>query len=223
MPRERFLSQGAEALGDAELLAVLLRSGVHGMPVMRLAEELLASYGNNLLNLSLASPEELSRQHGMGQAKSIGLAAAFALGRRMVKLRMETQLQINSPELIADYIRSILPTATQEEFHVLLMDTHLKLIKDVMVSLGLVDRSLVHAREVFREAIRESCSGIIIAHNHPTGDVRPSNDDIRTTKYLITAGKIIGIEVIDHIIVATPQKTGFPSFFSFKEHKLLYE
>lgn len=223
MPRERFLAQGAASLSDAELLAVLLRSGVHGAPVLALAEELLASHDRSLLSLSTATPEELSKLHGMGMAKSIGLAAAFELGRRMVRLRLETQPKITSPTLISEYIRSILPTSTQEEFHALLLDARLQFIKDIRITIGLVDRSLVHAREVFRAAIHDAASGIILTHNHPSGDVQPSKEDVTTTKYLIEAGEIIGIRIIDHVIVATPPKRDQPAYYSFKEHKLLYE
>ena len=222
MPRERFLAKGASSLSNAELLAVLLRSGVHGTPVMMLAEELLASHDNNLLTLSAATPDELSKTHGMGMAKSIGLAAAFELGRRMVKLRLATQPKLTSPGLIAEYIQSLLSNSTQEEFRIFLLNARLQLIRDICVTVGLVDRSLIHAREVFREAIKDSASAIILAHNHPSGDVMPSTEDIEATRNLIKSGEIIDIRVIDHIIVATPQKLGQPSYFSFKENKLLF-
>jgi len=222
MPRERFLAKGASSLSDAELLAVLLRSGVHGTPVMLLAEDILAAHGNSLLTLSAVTPEELAKIHGMGMAKSIGLAAAFELGRRMVKLRLATQPKLTSPSMVAEYMRTLLSNSTQEEFHVFLLNTRLQLIRETRVTMGLVDRSLVHAREVFREAIKESASAIILSHNHPSGDVMPSSEDIRVTKYLIKSGEIIDINVMDHIIVATPQKLGQPAFFSFKENKILY-
>ena len=222
MPRERFLAKGASSLSNAELLAVLLRSGVHGTPVMMLAEELLASHDNNLLTLSAATPDELSKIHGMGMAKSIGLAAAFELGRRMVKLRLTTQPKLTSPGPIAEYMQSLLSNSTQEEFHIFLLNARLQLIRETCVTVGLVDRSLIHAREVFREAIKDSASAIILAHNHPSGDVIPSTEDIEATRNLIKSGEIIDIRVIDHIIVATPQKLGQPSYFSFKENKLLF-
>lgn len=221
LPRERFLSCGESSLTDAELLAVLLRTGVKGCSVHELSESLLSQHGGSLWSLSNVSIGELSRHRGMGVAKSVGLAAAFALGRRMVRLRFTTLPHATGPSTIADYMRSNLRFPDQEEFHALLLDNRLGLVRDVLVTVGLVDRSLVHAREVFREAIRESCSSVIVVHNHPTGDVMPSDADMEVTKMLVLSGQIIGITVLDHVIVANCLQAGHPDYFSFQEQGLM--
>lgn len=218
LPRERFMAQGADALTDAELLAVLLRSGVQGMPVLSLAEELLKRYDGSLVALSNATVQELCEIQGMGEAKSVGLAAAFAIGRRLLAARMAVESPMDNPQLLAEYMRLHLETSLQEEFHVLLLDNRLCLLKDLRVTTGLVDRSLVHAREVFREAIRESCSQLIIVHTHPSGNVEPSPEDRQVTRQLVEAGKIIGINILDHLVVAPCPKKGQKGYYSFREH-----
>lgn len=221
LPRERFLSCGESSLTDAELLAVLLRTGVKGCSVHELSESLLSLHGGSLWSLSNVPVGELSRHRGMGVAKSVGLAAAFALGRRMVRLRFTTLPHATGPSTIAEYIRGNLRFPDQEEFHALLLDNRLGLVRDVLVTVGLVDRSLVHAREVFREAIRESCSSVIVVHNHPTGDVMPSDADMEVTKMLVLSGEVIGIAVLDHVIVANCLQAGRPDYFSFHEQGLM--
>ena len=202
LPRERFVAQGEDSLTDVEILALLLRTGVRGCSVFKLAESLLERYGGSLLALSGAGVAELCEQTGMGKAKSVGLAAAFALSRRLLRLRLARLPRATNPEVIADYFREHVLNPSQEEFHALLLDSRLGFMRDVLVTVGLVDRSLVHAREVYREAIRESCSSVILVHNHPTGDVTPSRDDIEITGTLVTAGQVVGIRVLDHVVVA---------------------
>lgn len=220
-PREHFLAAGAEALSDKELLAILLRTGTEGTPVLEMASEILARHDGNLLAVSCMTVDELCTIKGMGKTKSIGLCAAFALARRLVTLHLTELPKLSHPELIAEYMREHLHSPEQEEFHAFLLDSRLCLIKDARITIGLVDRSLVHAREVFREAIREACSYVILAHNHPSGDVTPSPEDITTTANLILAGEVIGIHIIDHIIVASAPQKNAPGFFSFKNNNLL--
>ncbi|MDD4097475.1 MAG: DNA repair protein RadC [Lentisphaeria bacterium] len=220
LPRERLQSLGADALSDRELVAILLRTGIKGKPVLKMAAELLAAFNGSLLGLCAASVEELRRFPGLGKTKSLELYAAFALARRLARKRLETRPHMNNPQLIADFMREIFHSAQQEEFHVLLLDPHLRVIREELITLGLVDRSLVHAREVFRCAIKEACTSIVLCHNHPSGDPMPSPQDIEVTRKMTEAGAIIGISVLDHIIVSGKVGNGH-DYFSFREQSLM--
>ncbi|HQL88330.1 MAG: DNA repair protein RadC [Lentisphaerae bacterium] len=219
-PRERLQELGADALSDRELIAILLRTGIKGKPVLQMAGELLAAFNGSLLELSAASIEELRRFPGLGKTKSLELFASFALARRLARKRLESRPHMNNPQLIADFMREIFVSERQEEFHVLLLDPHLRVIREELITLGLVDRSLVHAREVFRCAIKEACTSIVLCHNHPSGDPMPSPQDIEVTKKLTEAGAIIGISVLDHIIVSG-KVGGSHDYFSFREQSLM--
>ena len=221
LPRERLLQFGADALSDAELLAVLLRTGTKGVPVVEMAQKILERFNGNILGLCGASISELCEIPGMGVAKSLELGAAIALARRLANRRMAMRPEMKSPAAIANYMRELLWDTTQEAFYVLLLDCKMCLIRSERVTVGLVDRSLVHAREVFRNAIRESCSSIIICHNHPSGDVTPSANDIKVTKMLFDAGEIIGITLVDHIIISSNVTGRESNYFSFREHQFM--
>ena len=218
MPREKLSHLGADALTNSELLAILLRTGTKGHPVMEMATTLLSSFNGSLQQLCQASIHELSKIQGMGIAKSVELCAAFALAKRMTQQKLAQRPEMRNPQLISNFMRSIFANTTQEEFHVLMLDTQMRLIRAERITIGLADRSLVHSREVFRTAIRESCSSIIICHNHPSGHVRPSKCDIDVTNALASAGEIIGIRVIDHIIVGSRINEGDADYYSFLEH-----
>jgi len=217
MPREKMRHLGADALTDSELLAILLRTGTKGHPVSEVATKLLGSFNGSLQQLCQASIGELCEVHGMGMAKSVELCAAFALAKRMTLQRLAQRPEMRNPQLISDYMRNIFGNTTQEEFHVLMLDVQMRLIRAERITIGLADRSLVHAREVFRMAIRESCSSLILCHNHPSGHVRPSKCDIDVTNALASAGEIIGIRVIDHIIVGNRINEGTANYYSFLE------
>ena len=221
LPRERLLQFGPEALSDVELLAVLLRTGTHGVPVLEMAQRLLERFNGNLLGLCEATIGEFCEIPGMGQAKALELYAALALVKRLMSRQLAFRPKMSSPQLIADYMNGLLLGANQENFYVLLLDCKMCLIRSEQVTVGLVDKSLVHAREVFRNAIRESCSTIIICHNHPSGDVVPSANDIRITKMLCDAGEIIGITVLDHIIVGKRISGRENNYFSFRESQIM--
>ncbi|MBR4675663.1 MAG: DNA repair protein RadC [Victivallales bacterium] len=221
LPRERLMQFGAEALSDAELLAVLLRTGTKGTPVVEMAKHLLERFDGNVLRLCDATVNELCEIPGMGLAKSLELEAAFALSKRLARRRMALRPEMKSPQSIADYMQRLMLDANQECFYVLLLDTKLCLMRSEQVTIGLVDRSLVHAREVFRNAIREACSSIIICHNHPSGDVVPSANDIRITKMLFDAGEIIGIRLLDHLIIGPQKSNQSNNYFSFRENQLM--
>ena len=221
LPRERLLQFGPEALSDVELLAVLLRTGTHGVPVLEMAQRLLQRFNGNLLGLCDATIGEFCEIPGMGPAKALELYAALSLVKRLMSRQLAFRPKMNSPQVIADYMNGLLLGTNQENFYVLLLDCKMCLIRSEQVTIGLVDKSLVHAREVFRNAIRESCSTIILCHNHPSGDVIPSANDIRITKTLCEAGEIIGITVMDHIIVGKRISGRENTYFSFRESRIM--
>ncbi len=224
MPRERLLRHGASALGIRELLAIILRTGTKGHSVLALADDLLAAFEGNLETLSQASISELSQVSGIGQTKAIEICAAFALSRHLAYLKATRLPCFKSPDDIVPYMRTKLLGCKQEQFHSLLLDRHLNLMKDELVSIGLVDKSLVHSREVFRQAIRAAATSIILCHNHPSGNVIPSKQDIETTKALYEAGELLGIPIIDHIIVSScPAVSSEKPYFSFLEAGLIRE
>ncbi len=220
-PRERLLAHGGGSLSDAELLAILLRTGRAGRSALDVARDVLVRFDGRLDKLAEAGPGELQSVRGIGRAKAVEICAALTLARR---LRVADRLnlpRISGPLSIVDYMRDRFGSRTQEEFHVLLLDTKNRLLRDELVTVGLVDRTQVHAREVFRRAIQESCSRVALVHNHPSGDPTPSAHDLACTASLVAAGKVVGIEVIDHVVVgqASPERPA--GYVSLKEQNLL--
>jgi DNA repair protein RadC len=223
-PRERLVRNGAENLADHELLAILLRTGTQGRSVLDLARDVLKAFGDDLTRLAGASVSELCRVRGIGRAKAIELHAAFALARRFAERQAGERPLLRGPAEVADLLRERFRTETQERFLVLLLDAKHRLLGDVRqdpVTTGLLDRSQVHAREVFKVAIRESCARIVLAHNHPSGDPTPSAEDIACTRDLVAAGKLIGIEVMDHVILGRKTEGRLKDYLSFREEKLM--
>ncbi len=215
-PREKLMEFGADALSDAELLAILLRTGTKGKPVVELAAEILSKYHDNLAELCDAGISELRQIQGMGFAKSVELCAAFALVKRLALRSIRTRPSMKDPKMIAKYMMGMFTEPRKEEFYVLLLDSQMCIMRCELVSVGLVDRSLVHPREVFRAAIRELCSVVILCHNHPGGSIMPSKEDVEITNMLCKAGEVVGIRVVDHIIVSTKDVAAAePAFFSF--------
>jgi len=221
LPRERFQNQGADSLTDGELLAVLLRTGTHGKNVLELANELLGKFNGNLLDLSAATVGQLREIGGIGEAKAVGLCAAFNLARRLVKLRLAMRPLFNNPEFIAEYMRDIIQSRDKEETHVFLLDSQCRLIRDELISIGILDRALLHPREIFRPAIREACRSFILCHTHPSDDPTPSLEDIKLTYTLLLGAEIIGIQMTDHLVVALRPRDGHSGFFSFCQNDLL--
>jgi DNA repair protein RadC len=220
-PRERLLHSGAEALSDTELLAILLRSGPRGRSVLDLARELIAAFGNDLARLAAATVPELRRIRGIGLAKAAEVRAAFALAQRLSCRVGSGTPRIESPAEVAALMREVLRLKRQEEFHVLLLNTKHQVLRDELITVGLLDRSQVHSREVFRRAIAESCSRIILVHNHPSGDPTPSPQDIACTRDLVNAGKVVGIEVLDHVVIGRRTAERQVDFVSFRQQHLL--
>lgn len=199
-PRERLAEHGADRLNSAELIAILLRTGLKGTNVVDVAKLLLARYGT-LTALAQARLEELQSVRGIGKDKAVTLLAAFALARRMAsELRLELPL-LDNPESIADLLREENRVREVETLQVVLLNTRRRLIRIDVISHGTLDTILVHSREVFRRAIAANASAIVLVHNHPSGDPMPSEADVRITRDLIRAGQLLKIEVLDHIIL----------------------
>lgn len=209
-PREKLEHYGPERLSDSELLAILLRTGSEGINVIELANKILRKFGG--AGLISASIQELKNTFGLGSAKASEIIAAFELSRRFLQNKQSVLLL--SPKDVWDQLRDIRDNK-KEHFVIFFLDVRNQEIKREIVSVGSLNANLVHPREVFESAVRHLAAQIIMAHNHPSGDLEPSKNDIEITKRLINAGKIIGIEVMDHIIVSRDK------FYSFKEHNLI--
>jgi DNA repair protein RadC len=208
------MNHGAESLSDAELLAIIIRTGAGKITAVDLAKTLLNEF-QSLEMIASRTFNEFKQFKGLGDAKSISLIAAFELGRRSAVRNQSKKFQIQSPEDIVKRYQSLLRDLQKEIFKVLLLDSANHLIRDVTVSEGILNSSLVHPREVFRNAIIEHAASVILLHNHPSGNPEPSSDDLQITRQIVEAGKIIGISVHDHIIITAN------SFTSFAERGIL--
>lgn len=200
-PRERLLKHGIEALSVQELIALILGRGVKDESVMVTAQKLVSQFGN-LNNLAKASIEELTEIKGIGPAKAAQIKAAFELGKRLEDYSDEgSKTTVKSPEDAIKAVKLQLKGKKKEHFLALSLDTRNHLIDTHQISIGSLDSSIVHPREVFKDAISDSAASVIFVHNHPSGDPTPSEDDIKLTKRLAEVGQIMGIDVLDHIII----------------------
>jgi len=211
-PREKLIKYGPGKLSNSELLAILLRSGKKGTNVVTLANKILKKYKTE--NLSTLSYRELKNFDGLGPAKACEIVACFELGKRLLKDKI-ANLYLK-PEDIWKELKD-LRNSKKEHFVVFYLDSRNREIKKETVSVGSLNANLVHPREVFEPAVKNLAAQVILAHNHPSGDPEPSEDDLEITKRLVEAGRILGIEIIDHIIVVKD------TFFSFKDKELLKE
>ncbi len=211
-PRERLQKYGAGTVTSAELLAILLGQGTSRLNAVELARMLLNRF-KSLEALSAASSAELQETPGIGPAKAATLQAAFQLYRNLQAETAERQIiSFRNPEQVAKIYQPLLGGSKQERFYVVLVNTAMQRIMDFEVSRGTLDTSLVHPREVFREAVKQAAKGIIVLHNHPSGQAFPSEADLRVTEKLSKSGKILGIELFDHIIITATD------YYSFKNH-----
>lgn len=208
LPRERAIKLGMAALGNHEVLAIILRTGYNNQNVLQLAYEILAT-SEGLSGLSKLSYEELRKIKGLKEAKALSLMAAFEISKRLEESRSES-LSITTPNAIYSLFSAKLKNENQERFYVVFLNIKNKLTSYKEMFVGGLDRSLVHARDIFREAVKNNAARIILVHNHPSGDPTPSAADTEVTKKIIAAGEVLGISVIDHIII------GNGSFVSLK-------
>ncbi len=200
-PRERLDALGPSALRDGELLALLLRTGGGGLDVEAVATTLLERHGG-LRGLARVSRRELWAATGIGPAKSASLLAAFEIARRLAARRLRAGAAVRCPEDVYKHFHPRLRDVPHECFHVVLLDGRHRVMREEVVSQGTLTASLVHPREVFRSALRESAAALILVHNHPSGDPTPSREDREVTARLADAGELLGVRVLDHVIVA---------------------
>ncbi len=217
-PREKLLGRGAAALTDSELVAILLRTGLPGANAVEVARQLLERYGS-LSGLSRCSVKEIASIRGIGAAKAIQLVAAFGLGQRLANERLSRQ-KLDSPELVHDLVAAEMRTLHKESLRVILLDTRYHLLRMEEVSLGSVNESIAHPRDVFRPAVISSAYAVIVVHNHPSGDPSPSQSDHSLTRRLAEAAELLQIKLLDHIIIGAPAEGRLP-YFSFKEAGVL--
>ncbi|WP_179392698.1 DNA repair protein RadC [Sporosarcina sp. JAI121] len=209
-PRERLIRQGADSLSNQELIAILLRTGTKQESVLVLANRILSSF-DKIQDLKYATIEEMMQVKGVGKAKAVQLLAAAEIGKRLYRKHSEGRYTIRSPEDAAAYLMTDMSSLNQEHFVVLFLNVKNEVLHKQTIFIGSLNSSIVHPREIFREAVKRSAASIIAAHNHPSGNPSPSPEDIEVTKRLMEAGSIMGIEVIDHIII------GDHKFLSLKE------
>ena len=217
-PYEKCLKQGAEALSDAELLAVLLRTGTKGENVLALAERLLYQDGGaGLLGIHQFSFQSLMKLTGIGKVKAVQILCLSELAKRLTKASVEPRLRFSSSQSVAEYYMEDLRHRNQEVMKLLLLNSKAELIDETNISKGTVNASLITPRELFVEALKKEAVSMILLHNHPSGDPTPSRDDILTTKRISECGLLIGIELLDHIII------GNNCYVSFQEENLLWK
>jgi len=200
-PRERLLQQGPQPLTEAELLGILIGKGTRKKTAIDLARELLDQY-ESLQKLFSRSPSELMKVKGIGSAKAAALSAAFELVRRIQSQSHIPKASFKRSSEVAKHYLPLMRDLRKEIFKVLLLNRANRLIKEVTISEGTLEASIVHPRDVFHEALLELATGIILIHNHPSGNPSPSEEDVRITKQLVEAGRLLGIKVYDHIILA---------------------
>jgi len=208
-PREKLLLKGAQNLSDAELIAILLRTGKQGKSVIEIARELISNEGN-LSRIASKTVDSLQRVSGIGKDKAATLAAAFELSRRILsQSKWLSNKKVTSPQEIADIFIPILRDENKEKFIVVCLNSANKIIKYETISIGNLNSSIVHPREIFKVAIDCSSASIILIHNHPSGNPEPSNEDVSITKKIVESGKIMDIPVFDHLIIAGESYTSF--------------
>lgn len=199
-PRERLLRDGAAGLSSVDLLTVLLRTGTRSACAVEVAGRLLASYGS-LHALSQATPDELLGRCGIGPAKAGAMLAAFELGRRVMAAPPARRPVIRTPGDVAALLAGQMRHLDREHFRAVLLNTRHEVLDVTGVAVGGLDSAPIHPREVFKEAVRRSAAAVILVHNHPSGTPEPSGDDVRITARLAEAGRIVGIDVLDHVII----------------------
>ncbi|HCX04133.1 MAG TPA: hypothetical protein DHM42_06555 [Clostridiales bacterium] len=214
-PREKLLKYGAKSLTNSELIGILLRVGSNKDTAITLGQKILKENEKGLLNLVNATPGSLNKFHGVSNAKAATILAAVELGKRISSTKASESFKITSPQDVSALVMEDMRYYKKEYFRIILLDTKNKVIDIITISIGSLNSSIVHPREVFLEAVKKSSASIILLHNHPSGEVQPSREDINITQRLIEAGDIMGIKVLDHIII------GDGTYLSFKEENII--
>ncbi len=214
-PREKLCRYGVDTLSNAELLAIIIRTGQGNFTALDLANQILSIDKTSIAYLSNITSEELQTINGIGECKAAQVIAAIELGKRIGTYREDNKIKINSPNIVANLFMEEMKYFKKEHFRTLNLDTKNQIISIEEISIGNLNSSIVHPREVFNMAIKRSSNSMILVHNHPSGDPTPSKEDIDVTYRLISAGDIIGIKVLDHIIV------GYDRFISMKQLNLI--
>lgn len=213
-PREKLINYGAEVLSNSELLALIIGVGSKEDSAITLSQKILSKDNKGLQNITDLSIEQLKTFKGINNAKAAKIVALSQLSKRISSYRVD-KFKISSPESVASLLMEEMRNLKKEYFKIVLLDTKNKVINIKTISIGCLDSTVVHPREVFVEAIKHSCASIILVHNHPSGDCDPSKEDKNITNRMIECGNIIGIKVLDHIVI------GDGLYFSFKEYGLM--
>ena len=220
-PRERLRELGADALRNAELIAILLRTGMKGISAIQIAEQLLQKFVT-LEALARAPLDQLCHVKGIGPDKAIALKSAFTLAKRMAQEIHGSAPLLDTPERIADFLREDNRLYEVEHFQVILLNTRRRLIRHEIISQGLLDQVLVHPREVFKLAINANAAAVVLAHNHPSGDPTPSEADVKVTRDVIRAGDLLRIQVLDHVVIGRRNEATGKDYASLRELGYFY-
>ena len=216
-PRERLRDYGARYLSNAELIAILMRTGIKGENVLSMSGRLLSRF-KGLDGLGRSTFAELCAERGLSEAKTCQLLAALELGRRYISLAPQDRVSINSPQDVVNMLQAEMAAYEQEHLVVLLLNTKNQVVNQAEIYVGNVNSSIVRPAEVFRPAVRDNAPSIVVAHNHPSGDPTPSPEDVSITRDLISAGKLLGIELLDHLVIGSGGR-----FVSLKERRLAFD
>ncbi len=214
-PREKLVTHGVSFLSNSELLAILLRTGTRNKSAIDLGRTIVNKFGNNINDLSQVTLEELCSIDGIGESKATQIISAIELGKRIKQTSTLRGLKITSPTDVVTFFSMELSDASVEKFVVVLLNTKNEVINWEIISIGSLNASIVHPREVYSRAIKRSAASIIAIHNHPSGTIEPSREDLAITKRLSESGQLVGIPLIDHIII------GKECYYSFKEQNQL--
>ncbi len=214
-PREKLYSYGPESLSNVELLAIIIRTGHKEDTAIDLAQRILAMDNRGLAHLLDTTVEQLMEIKGIGECKAAQILAAVEIGKRLNRWGAHDKIRVNSPIVLVNILMDEMRFLTKEYFKIAILDTKNQVIAVENISIGTLNASIVHPRDVFRAAIKKNANSIILVHNHPSGDPHPSNEDINITRRLVDVGELVGIKVLDHIII------GDNRYISFKERNLI--
>lgn len=214
-PREKLSSYGVEQLSNSELMAIVIQTGSRQKSALQLAESIIHMYHDGIGGLNNTTIEELMKVSGVGLAKACQITAAVELGKRVNKTEIKILGEVCSPLKVANFFQSELKHNNKEQFIAVFLNTKNKITSYEVISVGSLSASIVHPREVFNRAIKKSAASIILVHNHPSGNPKPSNEDIKITERLTKVGEVVGIKILDHLIVSGE------NYYSFKEMDLI--